>query len=93
MSVTASVVSYFCVGTDSWFVLLLFLLLEEASTSTCPIGMDEVEVAQCLLHTEKSFSSPMSNWEVGKLPGMSFVFFLKVLYTSSPQSFWHKRWI
>lgn len=75
MSVPASVVSHFCVGTDSWFVLPLFLLLEEASTSTSPIGMDEVEVAQCFLHTEKSFSSPVSDWEVGKLPGMTFVFF------------------
>ena len=74
MSVTASVVSHFCVGTDSWFVLL-FLFLEEASTSTSPIGMDKVEVAQCFLHTEKSFSSPVSDWAVGKLPGMTFVFF------------------
>ena len=90
MSVTASVVSYFCVGTDSCFVLLLFLLLEEASTSTCPTGMDEVEVAQCLLHTEKSFSSPTSDWEVAR---NELCLFLKVLYTHGPQSFWHKRWI
>ena len=75
MSVTASVVSHFCVGADSWFVLLLFLLLEEASTSTSPTGMDKAEAAQCFLHTEKSFSSPVSDWAVGKLPGMTFVFF------------------
>lgn len=68
----AFVVGNLCVDVDGWFVPLSFLPLEEGSVTTFPNGLAKVEVAERLLPTEKSASSPMSD---GMLTRTTFVFF------------------